>query len=200
MSSWSESSCFRCLERSFFSIERRTQARAFPTSVLISLMFWMCLYTENRFRFRIKENCHCSSWFQNHQHKRKWEKTAPDDSDCSGYAHGIKCGISNWNTQTTTWGRQSVLVKFTSSNIFLNTPLMRRHGGMRHSGPRNGCFYTDFRPRATVYVITHGSGVRTRFLPLHLCHTAVCWELSAPTLLTSTPLNVSTYHVCSQTK
>lgn len=46
VSSWSESSCFRCLERSFFSIERRTQARAFPTSVLISLMFWMCLHME----------------------------------------------------------------------------------------------------------------------------------------------------------
>lgn len=46
VSSWSESSCFKCLERSFFSMERRTQARAFPTSVLISLMFWMCLRME----------------------------------------------------------------------------------------------------------------------------------------------------------
>lgn len=52
VSSWSESSCFRCLERSFFSIERRTQARAFPTSVLISLMFWMCLHMENTFGVR----------------------------------------------------------------------------------------------------------------------------------------------------
>lgn len=43
VSSWSDSSCFRCLESSFFSMERRTQALALPTSVLISLMFWMCL-------------------------------------------------------------------------------------------------------------------------------------------------------------
>lgn len=57
VSSWSESSCFRCLERSFFSIERRTQARAFPTSVLISLMFWMCLHIENTFRVRGGQLC-----------------------------------------------------------------------------------------------------------------------------------------------
>lgn len=57
VSSWSESSCFRCLERSFFSIERRTQARAFPTSVLISLMFWMCLHVENTFRVRAGQLC-----------------------------------------------------------------------------------------------------------------------------------------------
>lgn len=57
VSSWSESSCFRCLERSFFSIERRTQARAFPTSVLISLMFWMCLHMENTFGVRGGQLC-----------------------------------------------------------------------------------------------------------------------------------------------
>lgn len=48
VSSWSESSCFRCLESSFFSMERRTQALALPTSVLISLMFWMCLKVKHR--------------------------------------------------------------------------------------------------------------------------------------------------------
>lgn len=43
VSSWSERSCFRCLESNFFSMDRRTHALAFPTSVLISPMFWMCL-------------------------------------------------------------------------------------------------------------------------------------------------------------
>lgn len=47
VSSWSDSSCFRCLESSFFSMERRTQALALPTSVLISLMFWMCLQVKD---------------------------------------------------------------------------------------------------------------------------------------------------------
>lgn len=47
VSSRSDSSCFRCLESNFFSMDRRTQALAFPTSVLISLMFWMCLGVRN---------------------------------------------------------------------------------------------------------------------------------------------------------
>lgn len=40
---WSESSCLRCWDKSFFSRDRRIQARARPTSVLISLMFCTCL-------------------------------------------------------------------------------------------------------------------------------------------------------------
>lgn len=48
VSSRSDNSCLRCLESSFFSMERRTQALAFPTSVLISLIFWMCLQTKRQ--------------------------------------------------------------------------------------------------------------------------------------------------------
>lgn len=42
-SAWLESSCFRCWDKSFFSRESLIQARARPTSVFISLMFWTCL-------------------------------------------------------------------------------------------------------------------------------------------------------------
>lgn len=55
VSSWSERSCFRCLESSFFSMDSRTHALAFPTSVLISPMFWMCLSGEGRGRWRRAE-------------------------------------------------------------------------------------------------------------------------------------------------
>lgn len=38
-----DSSCLRCWESSFFSRDRRIQALARPTSVLISDILWMCL-------------------------------------------------------------------------------------------------------------------------------------------------------------
>lgn len=65
VNSWSESSCFRCLDSSFFSMERRTQALALPTSVLISLMFWMCLQIKGQIeRFR-------GGLELTHKHRRK---------------------------------------------------------------------------------------------------------------------------------
>ncbi len=45
---WLDSSCLRCWESSFFSRDRRIQARARPTSVLISPMLWMCLRSRKR--------------------------------------------------------------------------------------------------------------------------------------------------------
>lgn len=54
---WLDSSCLRCWESSFFSRDRRIQARARPTSVLISPMFWMCLISWKREkRMTEKEN------------------------------------------------------------------------------------------------------------------------------------------------
>lgn len=43
VSGWLESNCFRCWDNSFFSRDNLIHARARPTSVLISLMFWICL-------------------------------------------------------------------------------------------------------------------------------------------------------------
>lgn len=40
---WLESNCLRCWDKSFFSRDSLIHARARPTSVLISLMFWICL-------------------------------------------------------------------------------------------------------------------------------------------------------------
>lgn len=39
VSSWLESNCLRCWDKSFFSRDNLIHARARPTSVLISLMF-----------------------------------------------------------------------------------------------------------------------------------------------------------------
>lgn len=43
VSGWLESNCLRCWDKSFFSRDNLIHARARPTSVLISLMFWICL-------------------------------------------------------------------------------------------------------------------------------------------------------------
>ena len=50
-----ESSCLRCCESSFFSRDRRIQARALPTSVFISPILWMCLWEVGWQRERSRE-------------------------------------------------------------------------------------------------------------------------------------------------
>lgn len=48
-----DSSCFRCWESSFFSRDRRIQALARPTSVLISDMLWICLRRQKKGGWRL---------------------------------------------------------------------------------------------------------------------------------------------------
>lgn len=43
VSGWLDSNCLRCWDKSFFSRDSLIHALARPTSVLISLMFWICL-------------------------------------------------------------------------------------------------------------------------------------------------------------
>lgn len=67
-SAWLERSCFRCWDKSFFSRESLIQARARPTSVFISLMFWTCLKWEKKNRYIITELLHALKW----QHSAVW--------------------------------------------------------------------------------------------------------------------------------